>query len=420
MGVCDAVDVSSARSTLSAEISPAAAKLEVDTDGTPAQVSGLVLLTSSVTLPSNPTATQQAVIDVYVEIPPSATIRAAGYEAALFFAGNPAGIRFTGANVAVSPHSALFPGQTPIVVSSGSRLSVTDFLSTGDVRITNGAGLFRAIVQIDPGVSGQFNLAFDAQFTNVADRLAEPVPIEGFEPGSILVGTAVTPTMSISDVTIEEGSTGVKDAIFTVSLSQATTSPVSVSFVTIPGTATEGVDYSFAGGQLSFAAGQTSRTIQVTIVGDTNIEADETFTVQLSSPVGATLADAIGQGTILDDDELVETFPWQNPANSFDVNNSGTVSAIDVLVIINEINANGPRNLLVPPVPPTAPPPYYDANGDNALSSGDALAVINAINGPPVLRSKVLLETQSDVDAGLIGLSLAALAGDEAETFFHD
>ena len=55
-------------------------------------------------------------------------------------------------------------------------------------------------------------------------------------------------------------------------------------------------------GTLSFTAGQTSKTISVTVNGDTTVEPNETFLVNLSSPSGATLADAQGQGTITNDD----------------------------------------------------------------------------------------------------------------------
>jgi thermitase len=61
-------------------------------------------------------------------------------------------------------------------------------------------------------------------------------------------------------------------------------------------------DYVPASGTLTIPAGATSGTIGVTINGDTTVEPPETFTVTLSSPVGATIADGSATGTILNDD----------------------------------------------------------------------------------------------------------------------
>ena len=91
-------------------------------------------------------------------------------------------------------------------------------------------------------------------------------------------------------------------ATFTVTLSAAAASAVAVSYSSADGTATAGSDYTAVSGTLNFAAGETSKTIDVSIAGDTAVEADETFTVSLSGPVGATLADSSAQGTIVNDD----------------------------------------------------------------------------------------------------------------------
>jgi VCBS repeat-containing protein len=72
--------------------------------------------------------------------------------------------------------------------------------------------------------------------------------------------------------------------------------------------------------------------------------------------------------------------PWQNPRNRFDVNNDGSVSPIDVLVVVNDLNARGARVLPIPPVPPFTPPPFLDVNGDRSVTPQDALSVINLLN----------------------------------------
>jgi hypothetical protein len=115
--------------------------------------------------------------------------------------------------------------------------------------------------------------------------------------------SAPLPQLSIGDVSVAEGNAGTKLATFTVSLSAASTLPVGFDLATVDGTATAGSDY-FArtlSGQ-SIPAGQTSKTIAITLSGDTAIEANETFKVNLSHPVNATVADAQAIGTILNDD----------------------------------------------------------------------------------------------------------------------
>jgi aryl-phospho-beta-D-glucosidase BglC (GH1 family) len=89
-------------------------------------------------------------------------------------------------------------------------------------------------------------------------------------------------------------------AAFTVSLNSASTSAVTVGFSTSNGTATAGSDYIATSGTLTFAPGETSKTIAIIVNGDATAEAKETFTVTLSNPSGATLVDGSGAGSITD------------------------------------------------------------------------------------------------------------------------
>jgi hypothetical protein len=112
------------------------------------------------------------------------------------------------------------------------------------------------------------------------------------------------PAFSIDDVTVTEGDSGTVDATFTVSLtgSQICPKPVSVDFQTADGTATAPADYASRSGTLTFAPGETSKTITVPVNGDTIDEPDEQFFVDLSNASNAAIADGRGIGTILDDD----------------------------------------------------------------------------------------------------------------------
>ncbi len=122
------------------------------------------------------------------------------------------------------------------------------------------------------------------------------------------VGTIVdddaAPVLDVGDVTVTEGDVGDVTASFPVTLTGATQVPVTVDVATADGTATQPTDYDPVVTTLTLAPGETTKTVDVTIHGDTTVEPDETFTVQLSNPVGAGIADGIGNGTIVNDDAV--------------------------------------------------------------------------------------------------------------------
>jgi hypothetical protein len=109
--------------------------------------------------------------------------------------------------------------------------------------------------------------------------------------------------LSINDISVDEGNSGVTSATFTVTRSGSTSGSTTVSYKTSGGTATAGTDYTaVALTSLTFAAGETSKTVSVNVTGDTLPEANETFNVVLSSPTGAVISDTSGTATILNDD----------------------------------------------------------------------------------------------------------------------
>ncbi len=114
--------------------------------------------------------------------------------------------------------------------------------------------------------------------------------------------TFVALGLKINDLSQAEGDSGTSLFAFTVSLTAASTRTVSVKYATSNGTATAGSDYTATSGTLSFAPGETSKTITVSVSGDTTAESTETFTLNLTKPSGATLADGQGLGTLVNDD----------------------------------------------------------------------------------------------------------------------
>ena len=108
------------------------------------------------------------------------------------------------------------------------------------------------------------------------------------------------PALAINDVTVSESA---GTATFTVTRSDNTTGALTVDFATSSGTATSGTDFTAGSGTLSFAAGETSKSIAVSITNDSTFETAETFSVTLSNASGgATISDALGSSKITNDD----------------------------------------------------------------------------------------------------------------------
>jgi hypothetical protein len=115
-----------------------------------------------------------------------------------------------------------------------------------------------------------------------------------------------TPTIiaqiSIKDTQIIEGDNGKKLAKFTVSLNNPSTQTVTVNYATSNDTAKAGEDYKRTNGKLTFKPGETRKTINVPVFGDTKLEANETFKLLLSQPKNAKLGKKQAIGSITNDD----------------------------------------------------------------------------------------------------------------------
>jgi Calx-beta domain-containing protein len=110
------------------------------------------------------------------------------------------------------------------------------------------------------------------------------------------------PAVSAAGATVTEGNSGRKTVLVTVRLSAASSTPVTVAWHTANGTAIAGKDYVAARGTVTIPAGQLTATIPVSVIGDRVKEKNETFTVVLATPHGATLGTARGIVTIANDD----------------------------------------------------------------------------------------------------------------------
>jgi hypothetical protein len=185
-------------------------------------------------------------------------------------------------------------------------------------------------------------------------------------PTATVTNTPVPPPeVSINSASLTEGDSGTQVMSFTVSLSVPATSPVSVDWATAAATsgniATPGADFVGASGTVNFAIGQQQQFVDVAIAGDTIVEADETFLVNLSNPVNAVIVNGSGVGTILDNDFASASL---SPlARSVIEGNSGTTPASFTVTLAQPAE----RNVVVR---------YATANG-----TGQTGAVAGGANG---------------------------------------
>ncbi len=114
------------------------------------------------------------------------------------------------------------------------------------------------------------------------------------------------PGLAVADAEVEEAADAT--LAFAVTLSRAPAGTVTVGYATADGTATAGSDYTASSGTLSFAAGETAKTVNVTVLDDGHDEGSETLTLTLSNPSGAYLEDGTATGTINNTDHMPQAW----------------------------------------------------------------------------------------------------------------
>ncbi|BAY23309.1 polymorphic membrane protein [Calothrix sp. NIES-2100] len=184
----------------------------------------------------------------------------------------------------------------------------------GPLQNNGGLTLTHALLPGSPAINvgNSALIPADTQDLDGDGNTTEPIPYDQrgltrvvgskVDIGAFEVQAATLPSLSIKDISVTEGNTGTTNATFTVTLSAASTSAVTVNYATANGTATAGSDYTATTGTLTFNPGDTSKTLNVAVAGDTTFEPNETFFVNLSNATNATIADNQALGTILNDD----------------------------------------------------------------------------------------------------------------------
>ena len=194
---------------------------------------------------------------------------------------------------------------------------------------------------------GQTNLTFLVPI--VDDTL-----VEGNETFSVTLTNATNSVLALSSATVTiidndfsagnltfnqpayAVSEGAGTIVITVLRTNGTTGVVTAGYLTSPGTATAGADYTSAAGLLTFADGQSSQTITITIANDSEVEGDETLTLTLGTPSGGAQISGSSNAVItIQDDEfgpVSSVLGWEmfNKYTKKQINNK-TISIIKVI-----------------------------------------------------------------------------------------
>jgi hypothetical protein len=182
--------------------------------------------------------------------------------------------------------------------SDGSAVAGSDYSATSGV-LTFAPGVTAQTIEVP--INGDTISEADETFQVTLSAPSNAAIADPSATGTIVNDDAV-PGISIGNVSQAEGNSGSSNMTFTLTLSAATERSVTVHYSTADGSALASSDYNASSGTVTFAPGQTSKTIDIAILGDTTSEPNETFTVTLDTPTNAMLATPVGTGTIVDDD----------------------------------------------------------------------------------------------------------------------
>ena len=189
-------------------------------------------------------------------------------------------------------------GSVALSLSGATAVSRTENIAPyslwGDVNRGSGSALHGAAL-----AAGSYTLTATAYSKRRA---------EGDVLGTLTVSFDIisAPALSVADASAEEGTDATLD--FEVTLDREAAHTVTVAYATANGTATAGSDYTATSGTLTFAAGDTEKTVSVPVLADDTDEGSEALTLTLTSPTGATIVDGEATGTITNDGPIPEAW----------------------------------------------------------------------------------------------------------------
>jgi hypothetical protein len=197
---------------------------------------------------------------------------------------------------------AASPVTYDIATSDGTAMAGSDYVAralTGQV-IPVGASSASFSVTVNGDTTIEDDETFFATLSNVAGATSGPAG----QGRVTLLNDDHIESLVVLDASVAEGNSGTRLATFTVQLSNPTAAPVSFTIATADGTAIAPADYVAKSQSFQIPAGAQTASFAVTINGDTAIESNETFLVNVSGVSGATVLDGQAVGTITNDDVL--------------------------------------------------------------------------------------------------------------------
>jgi len=245
----------------------------------------------------------------------------------------------------------------------------------GDYQSRNGTVTFAAgetaqsftiniVSDTQPEADESFNINFSNPQNVTLGATTVTAVIEDDDSGATL------PALQVGDVNITEGNSGTTTAEFSVTLSTSSAATVTIDYTTSDMTATAPGDYQSKNGSLSFAPGETSKTVIVDVVADVIVELDETFRLTLSNPNNANLSNAVGVATITNDD--IAALPTLQVENiNIAEGNSGTTTA-EFSVTLSANSASAVTvDYATSDTTATAPNDYQSKSGSLSFAPGE-------------------------------------------------
>jgi hypothetical protein len=259
----------------------------------------------------------------------------------------------------------------------GSAVAGADYVTTsGSLAFAPGVTqrtvevLVKGDLDVEPDETFSLNLSGGGK----AIRIADPQGL------ATIANDDQGPAISIGDVAVTEGDSGTHNAVFGVSLSHTSTSPVTVVYSSMDDTATAGLDYTAVNGTVTIAAGDASEPVAVPIIGDAVDEHDESVIVSLSnSSSNAWISDGQASGAILDDDaapkvtinDVVVTEPASGDTTARFTASLSAASA--KTVVVDYATADGTTNPATPGVD------YEAAAGQLTFNAGDRVQYADVV-----------------------------------------
>jgi hypothetical protein len=225
-----------------------------------------------------------------------------------------------------------------ILSSTANTLFTLEFFSNSE-RDPSGFGegenfLGSTVLKTDLAGTATFNLTFSTPLAGsqlITATATDPAGNTSEFSQAFAVTVPNLPSLSINDVQLTEGNTDTKAFTFNVSLSAASSSPVTVQYTTSPDSAKAGEDYITTSGTLTFNPDDPlTQTITVPVIGDTTLEPDETFFLYLGSPTNAKVAGGKAVATILNDDILNNHSPIVPENKTFTVLEDAAATSLGI------------------------------------------------------------------------------------------